>query len=95
MGPAPARLRRRPAAGDHVYDAGEFVARVDFLLGRVVIEFDGMATYDDVSVLRAEKRREDALRSLGYQVVRITWADLSDLPALRRRIDAALGRAAA
>lgn len=73
---------------------GEFVARVDFLLGRVVIEFDGMAKYDDASVLRAEKRREDALRSLGYQVVRITWADLTDLPALRRRIDTALSRAA-
>lgn len=74
--------------------SGEFVARVDFLLGRVVIEFDGMGKYDDLSVLRAEKRREDALRSLGYQVVRLTWADLADLPALRRRIDAARSRAA-
>lgn len=73
---------------------GQFVARVDFLLGRVVIEFDGMAKYDDRSVLRSEKRREDALRSLGYQVVRITWAELADLPALRRKIDAALARAA-
>lgn len=73
---------------------GQFVARVDFLLGRVVIEFDGMGKYDDLSVLRSEKRREDALRSLGYQVVRITWADLGDLPALRRRIDAALALAA-
>lgn len=73
---------------------GQFVARVDFLLGRVVIEFDGMAKYDDIAVLRAEKRREDTLRSLGYQVVRITWADLNDLPALRTRIDAARSRVA-
>lgn len=73
---------------------GQFVARVDFLLGRVVIEFDGMSKYDDLSVLRSEKRREDALRSLGYQVVRITWAELADLPALRRKIAAALARAA-
>lgn len=73
---------------------GQFVARVDFLLGRVVIEFDGMSKYDDPAVLRAEKRREDMLRSLGYQVVRITWAELADLPALRRKIDAALTRAA-
>lgn len=73
---------------------GMFVARVDFLLGRVVIEFDGMSKYDNPSVLRAEKRREDTLRSLGYQVVRITWDELVDLPALRRKIDAALARAA-
>lgn len=75
--------------------AGEFVARVDFLLlDRVIVEFDGMTKYTDVATLRAEKRREDALRALGYQVVRITWADLDDLPALRRRLEAAIARAA-
>lgn len=30
----------------------------------------------DPRVLWDEKRREDRLRALGYQVVRITWADL-------------------
>lgn len=75
--------------------AGQFVARVDFLLsGRVIVEFDGMTKYTDATALRAEKRREDALRSLGYQVVRLTWADLDNLPVLRGRIEAALARAA-
>lgn len=59
---------------------GHLVARVDFLVGgRVVVEFDGLVTYGGAAgaeALVAEKRREDALRALGYVVVRLTWADL-------------------
>jgi very-short-patch-repair endonuclease len=60
--------------------AGRFVARVDLLVGnQVVVEFDGATKYgaaDGREALVAEKRREDALRALGYVVVRVTWADL-------------------
>ena len=60
---------------------GRFVARVDFLLPalRVVVEFDGAVKYegaDGRNALIREKRREDALRALGYRVVRLTWSDL-------------------
>ena len=63
--------------------AGRFVARVDFLVAaeRLVIEFDGAVKYagaDGRDALVHEKRREDALRALGYRVVRLTWADLHD-----------------
>lgn len=62
-------------------DHGRFVARVDFLLPElgVVVEFDGRIKYagaDGREALVREKRREDALRALGYRVVRLTWADL-------------------
>ena len=65
---------------------GRFVGRVDFLFRaqRTIVEFDGMVKYagaDGRQALIDEKRREDALRSLGYQVVRLTWRDLHD-PAL-------------
>lgn len=73
---------------------GEFVARVDFLLGRVVIEFDGMGKYADRSSLHGEKRREDALRALGDEVVRLTWEDLDDLAVVKAKIAAALARTA-
>lgn len=58
---------------------GEFVARVDFLFEeqRTVVEFDGLAKYAARSDLINEKAREDALRALGYSVVRITWAELA------------------
>ena len=78
---------------------GYLVARVDFLVGdRVVVEFDGRAKYgmdgrrpeDD---LWAEKRREDALRSLGYVVVRVVWADLQRPELIVQRVLAALRQA--
>lgn len=84
-----------------ISDGGR-TAYVDFLLDDypVVVEFDGMAKYGGGlrpgrDELIAEKRREDWLRELGYEVVRVTWSDLDDLPALARRIGAAIRRAKA
>lgn len=45
--------------------------------------------------MTAEKLREDALRDLGLEVARWTWADLRDPAGVRRRVERALGRAAA
>jgi hypothetical protein len=60
-------------------DAG-FVGRVDFYFPdhNTVVEFDGLMKYADGSreALIREKLREDRLRALGLEVVRITWADL-------------------
>ncbi|ANS79423.1 hypothetical protein SGUI_2027 [Serinicoccus hydrothermalis] len=76
---------------------GLLVARVDFLFRaeKVVVEFDGMLKYDDPSVLRSEKLREDRLRELGYEVVRLTWADLANPALVDRRLRAAFARARA
>lgn len=89
---------------DILDEAGAFVARADFLIRRhsTVIEADGRLKYRAATagrpledVLWAEKRREDALRALGYEVVRFTWDDLAAAPELfRRRILAAFARAA-
>lgn len=61
---------------------GRFVGRVDFVvLGKVVVEFDGLVKYEGIegrAALAAEKRREDALRRLGYGVARLVWSDLDD-----------------
>lgn len=87
---------------------GSFRAVVDFLVDkRVVIEFDGRVKYGRPSdtpdpfgrmqspeqVLWQEKAREDHLRELGYEVVRVTWADLQNPTALAARIRAAIERA--
>jgi very-short-patch-repair endonuclease len=73
-------------------------ARVDFLVGEhVVVEFDGMLKYADADgkqVLAAEKHREDLLRSLGYEVVRLTWADLARPHRVKALVRSALERAA-
>lgn len=67
---------------------GDFVARCDFRVAgtRTLVEFDGRMKYDDRSVLFAEKRREDELRGLGWQVVRVVWADLGQPAQIIRRV---------
>ncbi len=66
---------------------GAFIARVDFLWdgARLVGEADGMVKYAEREQLYAEKRREDLIRSEGYQVVRWGWSDLGS-DALAKRI---------
>lgn len=74
---------------------GVVVARADFVLEgtMVVVEFDGMLKYSDVRDVHAEKRREDALRDLGYEVVRLTWDDLTRPDTVLRKLRTALDRA--
>jgi very-short-patch-repair endonuclease len=66
--------------------------RVDLLDhdNRVVTEADGRQKYAEVSDLWAGKRREDALRETGLEVVRFVMADLSRserwLAAYRRAV---------
>jgi very-short-patch-repair endonuclease len=70
--------------------------RVDFLLkdAPVVVEFDGLQKYaSGAEALVREKLREDRLRALGYEVVRITWADLAHPERIRRLLEAAVRRA--
>lgn len=76
-------------------DHGILVARSDFRVkdSAVLLEFDGRVKYTDPEVLMAEKRREDRLRELGYEVVRLTWEDLARPQVVRAKILAALARA--
>ncbi|MGA8046864.1 MAG: DUF559 domain-containing protein [Dermatophilaceae bacterium] len=79
-------------------ERGRFVARVDFVVKgtKVIIEFDGKVKYggDDGTALFEEKRREDRLRSLGYTVVRIVWADLETPGAVVAKVQRAMAIAA-
>ena len=87
------------AATPQVWVRGLQDWRVDFMIDgtRVIVEFDGAVKYDGPDgrrALMAEKRREDALRELGFEVVRVTWADLAQPQVIRARITAAIARAA-
>ncbi|HET7475442.1 MAG TPA: type IV toxin-antitoxin system AbiEi family antitoxin domain-containing protein [Dermatophilaceae bacterium] len=84
----------------NIYDGARLVGRVDLLFRRerVIVEFDGRLKYsgeDGGAVLYAEKRREDYLRSLGYEVVRLSWADLADPARVIGMVRAAMARTAA
>lgn len=83
-------------------ECGSFVGRVDLAIPScgVIVEFDGMVKYGDLlrgnltpqQVLVKEKRREDALRGLGWLVVRVTWAELADGRQFASRLTAAVAR---
>jgi hypothetical protein len=59
---------------------GRPVGEVDFLWEkeRTVLEADGRLKYDANGSLWREKLREDALRDLGFEVVRAYWSDGRD-----------------
>jgi hypothetical protein len=81
---------------------GTFVARVDFCWkeDRTVGEFDGKIKYGRLlrpgqrieEVVFEEKKREDAIRDLGWKVVRWLWEDLYRPGVLRDRIQRAFAR---
>ena len=51
-----------------------------------------MAKYESVDDVRAEKRREDTLRDLGFEVVRWTWPELFRFETVVARFERALRR---
>ncbi len=82
---------------------GKFVARVDFAIPhmRVAGEFDGKVKYGRLlqpgesagdAVFR-EKRREDAVRDLGWQMVRWTWDEIESPHLVTDRWERAIRRA--
>jgi hypothetical protein len=81
-------------------ERGRFLGRVDFLFRaqRTIVEFDGLIKYGGAGgrrALIAEKRREDSLRALGFQVVRPTWRDLYHPLRLEQAMRSAFARALA
>lgn len=62
--------------------------RADFVLvgARVIVEYDGRDKYTGPEDLRAEKRREDDLRAVGWAFVRVTAEMLRDIPLLEREL---------
>lgn len=66
--------------------------RADARLGdtRVLIECDGRQKYEEPGAGFREKMREDEIRRLGWEVVRVTGELLNDPATLNRRLRAAL-----
>lgn len=90
-----------PAVQYEVHDhRGRLIARSDFAYpeANVLVEFDGRAKYGRLlkpgksagDAAFEEKLREDALRRLGWMVVRWTWADLNAPEVILSRLRAAL-----
>ena len=85
-----------------VFTNGRLVARSDFVWkeSKTLGEFDGRVKYGRLlkpgqttgDVIFDEKVREDALRDLGWQIVRWLWEDLRNPARLRERLERAFLR---
>lgn len=84
--------------------SGHLLGRVDFLFEaqRTIGEFDGRMKYRAAETglpaeetVWLEKQREDGLRALGYEVVRVVWVDYDTPTSTARRFRAAFARSAA
>lgn len=83
---------------------GRLIGRSDFYFEkhRTIGEFDGKGKYlrsltpddDPGEVVWREKKREDQLRAMGYEVARVIWADFDRPAGVRARFWAAFARAA-
>ncbi|RBY95981.1 hypothetical protein DQ237_12700 [Blastococcus sp. TF02-8] len=73
---------------------GEFLARVDLAWPdrRVLVEYEGEHHFDGVQIVRDDARLA-RLVAAGWQVIRLSAADLRDLDAVVRRIAAVLADA--
>ncbi|WP_237737157.1 hypothetical protein [Rhodococcus sp. 21391] len=93
-----------PSQQGEVFEpGGRRIGRVDFHFDGIVLgEFDGRVKYGRLlkpgqspgDAVFAEKQREDALRDLGFQVVRWTWDDLESPGQVAERVRRAIARAA-
>jgi hypothetical protein len=91
-----------PVPQYEVWDQGVLIVRADFGWEefRTLGEFDGKDKYGRLLrpgqtaayAVFAEKRREDAQRDLGWQIVRWLWEDLYHPEELRRRLERAFER---
>ncbi len=61
-------------------DGAAIVVDVAFVERKLAIEVDGWAYHSDVDRFRRDRQRQNSLVSLGWTVLRFTWADLTERP---------------
>jgi very-short-patch-repair endonuclease len=59
---------------------GGYKVDVGFPKQKVAIEVDGWAFHSDPEVFAKDRRRQNAIALLGWQVLRFTWLDLTEYP---------------
>lgn len=62
------------------YRVGGYKVDVGFPAVKVAIEVDGWAFHSDTEAFQIDRRRQNAIAVLGWQVLRFTWLDLTEYP---------------
>ena len=87
------RIHRWTANAELLVDGRCYFPDVLFEAARLVLEFDGFAVHSKPEIFESDRRRQNALILGGYRVLRFTWRQVKDDPALVvAQIRAALAR---
>lgn len=62
------------------FPVGGYKVDVGFPAARVAVETDGWAFHSDAGVFQIDRKRQNAIALLGWQVLRFTWLDLTEYP---------------
>lgn len=62
------------------YPIGPYKVDVAFPASKIVIEVDGWAFHSDQEVFQNDRKRQNYLALMGWQVLRFTWLDLVEYP---------------
>ncbi len=62
------------------HPVGGYQVDVVFVVEKVAIEADGWAFHSDPDTFGRDRKRQNAIALLGYQVLRFTWLDLTEHP---------------
>ncbi|RDH75621.1 DUF559 domain-containing protein [Mycolicibacterium moriokaense] len=72
------------------YPVGGYKVDVGFPAPKLAVELDGLAYHSDPSAFQIDRERQNAITTLGWQVLRFTWLDLTEYP---QRVIAVLRKA--
>ena len=72
------------------YPLAGYKIDVAFPKQKIAIEVDGLAFHSDAEDFHADRKRQNAIALLGWQVLRFTWLDLTEYP---QRVIAEIRRA--
>jgi very-short-patch-repair endonuclease len=75
-----------------VLDGGSFLGRVDLAWpeDRLIVEYEGAYHFEGVQITRDDERYRRLVEA-GWRIIRLSAADLRNMPAVVARIAAALG----
>lgn len=73
-----------PVFQHEVWHAGRFVARIDaaYPERNLAIEIDGYSAHSSPDAFQRDRTRQNRLVALGWTVLRFTWADVVQRPAM-------------
>jgi len=66
--------------GQTNYPIAPYRVDVAFPAPKIVIEVDGWAFHSDQEVFQYDRKRQNYLTLMGWQVLRFTWLDLVEYP---------------